>query len=89
MDDVDLTFEEDALVEIARKSIERKTGARGLRAIMENVMMDYMYTVPSDDSITRLRVTKEMVDSNLILMEHEKKEEPLSIQDKTLPGKSA
>ena len=43
MDDVDLAFDHDALVEVARKSIERKTGARGLRAILENVMMDSMY----------------------------------------------
>ena len=67
MDDVDLEFDQDALVEIARKSIERKTGARGLRAIMENVMMDYMYQVPSDKSIKIVQVTKDMVDENLVL----------------------
>ena len=61
LDDVDLSFDHEALVEIAKKSIERKTGARGLRAIMENVMMDYMYEVPSDESIKSVRVTKEMV----------------------------
>lgn len=67
MDDVDLEFDQDALVEIAKKSIERKTGARGLRAIMENVMMDYMYQVPSDKSIKIVQVTKDMVDENLVL----------------------
>ena len=67
MDDVDLAFDHDALVEVARKSIERKTGARGLRAILENVMMDSMYEVPSDKTITSVHVTKEMVDENLLL----------------------
>jgi ATP-dependent Clp protease ATP-binding subunit ClpX len=78
MDGVELNFDKEALVEIAKKSIERKTGARGLRAIMENVMMDYMYTVPSDDTITTLQVTKDMVDENLVLIE--KKPEPLALQ---------
>lgn len=78
LDDVALEFDREALVEIAKKSIERKTGARGLRAIMENVMMDYMYEVPSDDSITSVQVTKEMVDENLILMEKSDKVEDIS-----------
>lgn len=78
LDDVALKFDREALVEIARKSIERKTGARGLRAIMENVMMDYMYEVPSDDSIKSVQVTKEMVDENLILMDKTEKVEEIS-----------
>ena len=72
MDGVKLQFEEDALREIAKKSIERKTGARGLRAIMENIMMDYMYHAPSDDSITEINITKEMVDENLLLEDKNK-----------------
>ena len=64
---MELHFDRDALVEIAKKSIERKTGARGLRAIMENVMMDYMYTIPSDDSIEELTITKDIVDDNMLL----------------------
>ncbi len=71
LDDVELEFEEDALYEIAKKSNERKTGARGLRAIMENVMMDKMYEIPSDESITKVVISKEMVDENLILEEKE------------------
>ena len=71
MDDVELTFDDEALQEIARKSLERKTGARGLRAIMENVMMDYMYRVPTDDSITSLAITKDLVDENILLIERE------------------
>lgn len=76
LDDVELAFERDALVEIAKKSIERKTGARGLRAIMENVMMDYMYEVPSDDSISKVCITKEMVDENLLLRAKSQEPEP-------------
>ena len=67
MDDVRLEIQEEAIREMAKKALERKTGARGLRAIMENVMMDFMYEVPSDDSIHELTITKEMVDENLIL----------------------
>ena len=70
MDGVDLSFTPDALKEIAHKSVERKTGARGLRAIMENVMMDHMYTIPSDESIDHLQITKQMVDDNLFLEEN-------------------
>ena len=47
---------------IAKKSFERKTGARGLRAIMESVMMDVMYEIPSDDSIASCTITKECVE---------------------------
>ena len=62
MDDVKLTFEEDAIKEVAKKSFERKTGARGLRAIMESVMMDAMFEVPSDDNVKECIITKESVD---------------------------
>ena len=67
--------------EIAKKSIQRKTGARGLRAIMENVMMDYMYHVPSDKSIHQVVVTKQMVDDNLLL-EEKKPAETLALEQK-------
>lgn len=62
MDDVKLEFSEEALSEIAALAVERKTGARGLRSIMENVMMDLMYEVPSDSSIGICTITKEVVD---------------------------
>ncbi len=58
MDDVKLTFEEDAIEEIAKLALERKTGARGLRSIMENAMMDVMYRIPSDDTIESVIITK-------------------------------
>ena len=61
MDGVELEFEDDALEEIARKSFKRKIGARGLRAIMENVMMDSMYNIPSDDKVAKCIITKDAV----------------------------
>ncbi len=61
-DSVKLTFEQDAIDAIADKAFERKTGARGLRSIMENVMMDVMYRIPSDDTIVECVVTKGAVD---------------------------
>lgn len=61
MDNVQLKFEEEALREIAKVALERQTGARGLRAILEETMQDIMYTTPSDDSIKEVIVTKEMV----------------------------
>ena len=62
LDNVELRFEDDAIVEIARKALERKTGARGLRSIMENVLMDVMYQIPSDDTIQLCVVTKEVIE---------------------------
>ncbi|MFH0358159.1 ATP-dependent Clp protease ATP-binding subunit ClpX [Streptococcus sp. A27] len=61
-DDVELEFEEDALQEIAKKAIERKTGARGLRSIIEETMLDVMFEVPSQDEVKKVRVTKAAVD---------------------------
>ena len=62
LDDVKLSFEPDAIDAIAEKALERKTGARGLRSIMENIMMDVMYEIPSDDTISKCIITKEAVD---------------------------
>ena len=62
MDDVEFEIEEDAMRRIAEKAIERKTGARGLRAIMEKTMMDTMFEAPSDDDIIKCEVTKEAVE---------------------------
>ncbi|WP_373712352.1 ATP-dependent Clp protease ATP-binding subunit ClpX [Streptococcus sp.] len=61
-DDVELEFDQDALVEIAKKAIERKTGARGLRSIIEETMMDVMFEVPSQDHIKKVRITKDAVE---------------------------
>lgn len=57
LDGVELIFEQDALREIAKKAIEKHTGARGLRSITENVLMDTMYNIPSDDTIGRVYIT--------------------------------
>ncbi len=62
LDGVELDFEEDALELVAKKSLERKTGARGLRAIMENSLMDLMYKTPSDKTIRKCIITKEAVE---------------------------
>ena len=61
LDEVDLEFEDDAVKEIAHKSFERKTGARGLRSILESVMNEVMYEVPSDETIARCIITKDAV----------------------------
>jgi len=62
LDGVQLSFEKEALEAIAEKTITRKTGARGLRAIMETMMMDTMFEIPSDESIKHCKITKEVVE---------------------------
>ncbi|WP_117170470.1 ATP-dependent protease ATP-binding subunit ClpX [Paraliobacillus sediminis] len=61
IDNVELEFEEDGLVEVAKKAIERKTGARGLRSILESIMLDVMFELPSRDDIVKCVITKETV----------------------------
>ncbi len=61
LDGVDLKFEDDAITEIARLAIERKTGARGLRSIMEEILLDIMFEIPSDDKISECIVEKDTV----------------------------
>jgi len=61
LDNVELEFEEDALREIANKAIERKTGARGLRSIIEGIMLDVMFDLPSREDIVKCIITKETV----------------------------
>jgi ATP-dependent Clp protease ATP-binding subunit ClpX len=65
LDDVELDFEDDALIEIAKKAIERKTGARGLRSIIEGIMLDVMFDLPSRDDIVKCIITKETVENNM------------------------
>ena len=62
LDNVELEFEDEAIKAIAHKAFERKIGARGLRSIMENIMMDIMFEIPSDDSIEKFTVTADMID---------------------------
>ena len=62
LDEVDLQFDEDALKVIAEKALEKKTGARGLRSIIEDFMLDIMYEIPKDPSIGRVFITKDYIE---------------------------
>jgi ATP-dependent Clp protease ATP-binding subunit ClpX len=64
MDGVDLKINESALLAIAEKSIQLKTGARGLRAILENVLLDTMYDLPSQKDVTEVTVTEKTITEN-------------------------
>ena len=61
MDEVELIFEEDAVKRIAKQAMERKTGARGLRSIIERIMVDIMFKIPSDDTISSCTITEDAV----------------------------
>lgn len=63
-DGVELSFDQDALEAIAAKAIERKTGARGLRSIIEETMLDIMFEIPSQEDIVKVRITKESVNGD-------------------------
>jgi ATP-dependent Clp protease ATP-binding subunit ClpX len=64
LDEVELEFNDDALASIAKLAIDRKTGARGLRSIIEKVMMDIMYEIPSRDDVKKCVITKETIENN-------------------------
>ena len=64
LDGVELLFDDDALKSVAEKSLERRTGARGLRAVLEKALMDVMYKAPSDGTIRQCRITKEVIDGS-------------------------
>jgi len=82
LDGVTLEFEEEAIQAIAKLSYERKTGARGLRAIMESVMMDSMFQIPSDETVEKCIITKAAVDGTeeprLILTDGEQTKKPIT-----------
>mgnify|MGYP000495714089 CR=1 FL=1 len=80
MDGVELKFTDDALEAIAEKAIARNTGARGLRSIMESLMMDTMYEIPSDSTIGICTITKDVVEG--------KSAPELVYRDNTVPRKS-
>lgn len=79
MDGIALEFKEDALDTIAKEAMKRNTGARGLRAIIEDIMLDVMYEVPSRDDITKCTITKDVVGKKeqpiLLTVERKKKKE--------------
>lgn len=66
LDGVELDFDEGALSAIAQKALERKTGARGLRSIMEDILTPLMYSVPSDPTVNKVLITKEAVENSAL-----------------------
>jgi ATP-dependent Clp protease ATP-binding subunit ClpX len=62
---VDLEFQQDALISIAKKALDNKTGARGLRGIIETIMLDIMFEVPSNENIERVIITKDVVENKV------------------------
>ena len=70
MDGVKLVFEDDAVRAIAHKAIELNTGARGLRSIMEDIMLDTMFNAPDDRSVKKIVITKDVI---------EKKAKPVAV----------
>ena len=65
MEDVDLTFTDDALVNVAKKTIKRKTGARGLRSILESILLDTMYDLPSMESVREVVINSDVVEGKV------------------------
>ena len=80
MDNIRLRFDEDAVRAVAKLAIERKTGARGLRAILEKALLDLMYTVPSEDNVLECEITKDVI---------EKGEQPVVIYGSNVVAKPA
>jgi ATP-dependent Clp protease ATP-binding subunit ClpX len=81
MDGVDLKFDDEAIDLIAEEALKRKTGARALRSIVENLMLDVMYEIPSDSSIKEFTITSEMVKSQktpLAIVNKDSNEEKVS-----------
>ena len=70
MDSVELEFTDEALHAIARKTIERKTGARGLRSVMEGILLPVMYDVPNDPTIIRVTIDKDTVEGGEAHLEY-------------------
>ena len=62
MEQVELNFTDDALVQVARKAIERKTGARGLRSILESILLDTMFELPGMDGVDEVMIDKDVIE---------------------------
>jgi ATP-dependent Clp protease ATP-binding subunit ClpX len=79
MEEVELTFHEDALKAIARHAIERKTGARGLRSIMEGILLDTMFDLPGLEGVEEVVISAEVIEGKdvrpLYIYSERKKEE--------------
>ena len=90
LDGVELEFNQDALEAIVEKAIERNTGARGLRSIIEEIMRDVMYDIPSNEKIIKCTITKETVINKAqpeIVIDENKKRETLKVKRKVKTGK--
>ncbi len=83
LDGVELHFDKNAIEAIAEKALERQTGARGLRAIMENVMMDLMYTIPSDETITECTISRKMVEEKEYIDSIDERKEERLLESKS------
>ena len=85
-DDIELIFTEDALWEIADKALERETGARGLRSIIEHALLDVMFELPSRTDVNKCVITKETIERNLrptLLTEGGLSDEPEELAEET------
>ena len=85
IDGVELVFEQEALEAIVDKAIERKTGARGLRSIIEEIMRDIMFDIPSNPNIEKCIITKETVTKNAgpkVVESEEKQDKKINIKKK-------
>jgi ATP-dependent Clp protease ATP-binding subunit ClpX len=92
MDDVELDFEREALEVIAQRALDRKTGARGLRAILEKVMKNVMYEIPSREDIEKCVVTKETIENNtepaLVYVDPNRRKKPKQKTGRRSSGKT-
>mgnify|MGYP001964822285 FL=1 len=80
MEGVDLEFRPDALKAVAQKALERKTGARGLRSILEGVLLDTMYDIPSQSDVSKVVIDESVIDgSSKPLLIYENSEPPAKV----------
>jgi ATP-dependent Clp protease ATP-binding subunit ClpX len=90
MEGADLEFRDDALVAVARRAMQRKTGARGLRTILENVLLDTMYELPAQENVTKVVVDEAVVNGETKpYMIYESDEARTAIEEEQRPAKSA
>jgi ATP-dependent Clp protease ATP-binding subunit ClpX len=89
MDGIALTFQEDTAKAIAQEAAKRKTGARALRSIVEEIMLDFMYEAPSRKDLTSVHITPEMVKQKTILKVVNTPEESLAPEEKAATDKVA
>ena len=90
MEGADLEFREDALIAVARRAMQRKTGARGLRTILENVLLDTMYELPSQENVTKVVVDEPVVNGETKpYIIYESEEARSAVEEEQRPAKSA